>query len=329
MPVGQTNRRAFIAGLGGAAAWPVAARAQRPAVWRVGYLSPAFSPLNNPVDAAVFEAFRRQMNDLGYVEGKNLIIESRYAEGQFDRLPTFANELVSLPCDVIVAVATPAIAAAQRATTTIPIVMSPSTDPIGSGFIKSLARPEGNITGVANLYGDVTPKSVDFLHAVLPNAKKIAVLLSSNPTHPPLYEIARASAQYLGLLTIRIVAPTPADLDGAFQNIANENCDALFVLADPMRPAIITLATTYKLPSVYQISLFVDAGGLASYGANLPAMFSLAATYVDKILKGSKPAEIPVEQPTKFEYALNLKTAKFLGLSIPESVILRADKVVE
>jgi putative ABC transport system substrate-binding protein len=307
----------------------VVAGAQRSKVWRVGYLSPASSPLNNTVDAAVFEAFRQRMRDLGYYEGKNLIIEGRYAEGQFDRLPTFANELVSLPCDVIVAVATPAIAAAQRATATIPIVMSPSTDPIGSGFIKSLAHPGGNITGVANLYGDVTPKSVEFLHSILPNAKKIAVLLSSNPTHPPLYEIARATAQSLGLLTLRVIAATPADLDGAFQDIANENCDALFVLADPMRLAIITLATRYKIPSVYQISLFVDAGGLASYGANLPAMFSLAATYVDKILKGSNPNEIPVEQPIKFEYVLNLKTAKFLGLSIPEDVILRADKVIE
>jgi putative ABC transport system substrate-binding protein len=307
----------------------VVARAQQTKLWRVGYLSPASSPLNNPVDAAVFEAFRKQMNDLGYVEGKNLVIEGRFAEGQFDRLPGFANELVSLPCDVIVAVATPAIAAAQRATSAIPIVMSPSTDPIGSGFIKSLARPGGNITGVANLYGDVTPKSVEFLHAVLPNAKKVAVLLSSNPTHPPLYEIARAGAQSLGVLTVRIFAPTPADLERAFQDIAKENCDALFVLADPMRPSILTLSTDYKLPSIYQIALYVEAGGLASYGSNLPAMFSLAATYVDKILKGANPAGLPVEQPTRFEYVVNLRTAKSLGLSIPETVILRADKVIE
>lgn len=323
------KRRALIAALGGVAAWPLVVRAQQSKTWRVGYLSPAFSPLNNSVDAAVFEAFRQQMRNLGYFEGKNLIIEGRYAEGHFDRLPAFANELVSLSCDVIVAVATPAIAAAQRATSTIPIVMSPSTDPIGSGFVKSLARPGGNITGVANLYGDVTPKSVEFLHAVLPNAKKIAVLLSSNPTHPPLYEIAQATAQSLGLFTVRVVAPTAADLDRAFQDIAKGNCDALFVLADPMRPAIITLATEYKIPSVYQISLFVDAGGLASYGANLPAMFSLAATYVDKILKGSNPAELPVEQPTRFEYVLNLKAGKSLGVSIPENIIHQADRVIE
>ena len=184
--------REFIAVHGGAAAWPLTAGAQQTKVWRVGYLSPAFPPDKSPGDAAVFEAFRGKMNDLGYVEGKNLIIEVRYAEGQSDRLPALANELVSLPCDLIVAFATPAIAAAQRATSTIPIVMSPSTDPIGSGFIKSFAHPAGNITGVANLYGDMTAKTVELLHAILPGAKKIAVLMSSNPTHPPLYDVIRA-----------------------------------------------------------------------------------------------------------------------------------------
>ena len=323
------NRRAFIAGLGGAAVWPIVARAQQNKVWRVGYLSSAFTPLKSPGDAVIFEAFRQQMNDLGYVEGKNLIIEARYAEGQFDRLPAFATELVSLPCDVIVAVATPAIAAAQRATSTIPIVMSPSTDPIGSGFVKSFARPGGNITGVANLYGDMTAKSVELLHTILPDAKKIAVLMSSNPTHPPLYEVTRAAAQSLGLSTIPIVAPTPADRDRAFQDIVKENCDALFVLADPATTDIPPLAAKFKIPSIYQISFLVDAGGLASYGANLPAMLSKAAQYVDKIFKGDDPANLPVEQPTTFEFVLNLKTSRALGLSIPETVILRADRLVE
>ena len=312
-----------------ATAWPLVARAQPSKVWRVGYLSSAFTPLKSPGDAVIFEAFPQQMNDLGYVEGKNLIIEARYAEGQFDRLPAFATELVSLPCDVIVAVATPAIAAAQRATSTIPIVMSPSTDPIGSGFVKSFARPGGNITGVANLYGDMTAKSVELLHTILPDAKKIAVLMSSNPTHPSLYEVARAAAQSLGLSTIPIVAPTPADRDRAFQDIVKENCDALFVLADPATTDIPPLAAKFKIPSIYQISFLVDAGGLASYGANLPAMLSKAAQYVDKIFKGADPANLPVEQPTKFEFVLNLKTAKELGMTIPESIVARADKVIE
>jgi putative ABC transport system substrate-binding protein len=322
------KRREFISVLGGAAVWPVVARAQQGKIWRVGYLSPVLPPAKSPGDAAVFEAFRGKMSDLGYVEGKNLVIESRYAEGQIDHLPAFANELVSLPCDVIVAVATP-VAAARRATSTIPIVMSPATDPIGSGFVKSFARPGGNITGVANLYGDMTAKTVEILHTILPQAKKIAVLMSSNPTHPPLYETARVAAQSLGVTTVPILAPTPADLDYAFQNIVKENCDALFVLADPIRPTIVPLAAANKVPSIYQFSLFVDAGGLASYGAEVTAMFSKAAQYVDKLFKGANPADLPVEQPTKFEFVLNLKTAKSLGLSIPESVILRADKVIE
>ena len=323
------KRRTFIAGLGSAAAWPVVGRGQQSKIWRIGYLSPASSPLTSPVDAVVFEAFRQEMNKLGYVEGKNLIIETRYAEGRWDRLPTFANELVSMNCDVIVAIATPAIAAAQRATFVIPIVMSPSTDPVGSGFIKSLAHPGGNITGVANLYGDMTAKSVEFLHTLLPNAKKIAVLMSSNPTHPPLFEIADAAAHSYGLVAVRIVAPTPSDLAGAFEDIKQENCDALFVLADPLRPNLISLVATTKIPAVYQISQFVDAGGLASYGASLPSLFKKAAQYVDKILKGTSPADLPVEQPATFEFVLNLKTAKSLGISIPDAIVLRADRVIE
>jgi putative tryptophan/tyrosine transport system substrate-binding protein len=323
------RRRAFIAGLGSAAVWPLMARAQQSKIWRVGYISPAFPPIKSPGDLDAFEAFRQKMTDLGYVEGKNLLIESRYAEGQNDRLPALAKELVSLPCDVIVAIATPAIAAAQRATSTIPIVMSPSTDPIGSGFVKSFAHPGGNITGVANLYGDMTAKSVEILHAVLPNAKKIAVLMSSNPTHPPLYEVARTAAQSLGLTTVPVIAPTATDLDRAFQDIVAANCDALFVLADPIRPAIVPLAATFKIPAIFQISLFVDAGGLASYGANVQMMLRMSAQYVDKIFKGANPADLPVEQPTTFELVVNLKTAKSLGVSIPESVILRADRVIE
>jgi putative ABC transport system substrate-binding protein len=323
------RRREFIAGLGGAAAWPLVARAQQAKIWRVGYLSPAFPPIKSPGDADAFQAFRQKMQDLGYVEGKNLHIESRYAEGLFDRLPAFAKELVSLPSDVIVARSTPAIAAAQRATSTIPIVMSPSTDPIGSGFVKSFAHPGGNITGVANLYGDMTAKTVEVLHTVLPGAKKIAVLMSPNPTHPPLYEVARVGAQSLGLTTVPILAPTPADLDGAFQDIVSANCDALFVLADTIRPTIVPLAAKFRIPAIFQISTVVDAGGLASYGANVQMMLRMAAQYVDKIFKGTDPADLPVEQPTKFELVLNLRTAKALGVSIPEAVILRADRVIE
>jgi putative tryptophan/tyrosine transport system substrate-binding protein len=175
----------------------------------------------------------------------------------------------------------------------------------------------------------MTAKTVELLHEVVPSAKKVAVLMSSNPTHPPLYEVARTAAQSLGLSTTPIPAPTPGDLDAAFENIAKENCDALFVLADPIRPTIVPLAANYRIPAIYQFSLFVESGGLASYGANVEAMFSKAAQYVDKIFKGADPADLPVEQPTKFEFVLNLKTAKSLGISIPASVLLRADKIIE
>jgi putative ABC transport system substrate-binding protein len=323
------RRRAFIAGLGGAAAWPVVARGQQTKVWRVGFLTPAFPPLKSPGDAAAFGAFRQEMTNLGYVEGKNLIIEGRWTEGQIDRLPAFANELVSLPCDAIVANGTAAIAVAQRATSTIPIVMCPTTDPVRFGFVKSLAHPGGNITGIANLSGDMTAKSVELLHTILPDAKKIAVLMSPNPIHLPLYEVARAAAQSLGLSTVPVLAQTPADLDRAFQDIAKQNCDALFVLADTHRPTIVPLAATYKVPALYQDSLLVDAGGLASYGADVTAMFSKAAQYVDKIFKGADPANLPAEQPSKFEIVLNLKTAKALGLTIPDSILARADKVID
>ena len=325
---GRVRRREFIAGLGGAAALPLIARAQTK-FWRVGYFSPGFPPAKSAADAAAFEAFRQQMKDLGYVEAKNLIIEARYAEGQSDRLPALAEELVSFPCDAIVAVATVAIAAVQRATSTIPIVMSPANDPIGSGFVKSLARPGGNITGVATLFTDTVAKSVEFLHAILPSAMKVAVLMSSNPSHPPLYEVVRVAAKSLGLSSVPILAPTPTDLERAFQNAVNENCTALLVLPEPPRPQIVPLAAKYNIPAIYQFSLFVDAGGLASYGANVEAMFSKAAQYTDKILKGADPANLPVEQPTTFEFVLNLKTAKSLGLTIPESVIVRADRIIE
>jgi putative tryptophan/tyrosine transport system substrate-binding protein len=321
------KRREFIAGLGGAAAWPLVARAEQEKIWRIGYLQPGF--LDSGPDAALFEAFKQQLTTLGYLEGKNLVIDKRAAEGKNDRLPALANELVALHPNVVVAVATPAIAAVQRATSTIPIVMSPSGDPVGFGFVKSLAHPGGNITGLANMVGDFTAKALEILHTVVPDAKKIAVLMSSNPTHPPLYQVASNAAQVIGLSTVPIIAATAADLDRAFQDIGRANCDAVFVLADPVRPSIVTLAAAARIPGMYQFSEYVEAGGLASYGPIVQSIFTRSAQYVDMIFKGADPADLPVEQPTSFELALNLKTAKSLGLSIPEAVILRADKVVE
>src|SRR6266481_1837877 len=324
------RRREFMALVGGAAvAWPLPAIAQQPSgkVWRVAWLSPVFA--DTLVDKEVMQAFRSEMRELGYVEGKNLIVDSRYGEGHIERLPLLTSELIALHPDVIVALATPAIAAAQHATSTIPIVMAPATDPIGSGFIKSLAHPGGNITGMANMYGDAIGKSVELLHSILPAAKRVAVLMSTNPTHPQQYELAEVALKGLDLAAVRVMAPTPGDLEQAFERMKQENCDALFVLADPTRPTIVSLAAKTKIPAIYQFSNFVVLGGLASYGPNLEAIYRKVAQYVDRIFKGADPAELPVEQPVVFELALNLKTAAAFGLTIPESVMARADRVIE
>ncbi|MBH5373510.1 ABC transporter substrate-binding protein [Bradyrhizobium glycinis] len=196
-------------------------------------------------DLKLFEVFRKELNALGYVEGKNLIIDKRQAEGRNDRLPALVSELIALHPDVLVTVARPAIAAAQRATSTIPIVMTPATDPIGSGFVKSFARPGGNITGLANMYGDTTTKIFDVISTILPSARKIAVLMSSNPTHPRLYEVSRAAAHTVGLSTVPVVEATPAVLERAFQDIGKEQCDAVFVLADPIRLKIVDLRSSH------------------------------------------------------------------------------------
>jgi putative ABC transport system substrate-binding protein len=230
---------------------------------------------------------------------------------------------------VIVAVATPAVIAAQRATSTIPIVMGPASDPVGSGFIKSLARPGGNITGMTNMFSDATAKSVEVLHTLLPSARRIAVLMSSNPIHPREYELAAAAARQLGLAVIPVTAPTPADLEQAFERMTEAHCDALFVLADATRPAIVALAAKSKMPTIYQFSNFVELGGLVSYGPDVKRIFAKVAHYVDKVFKGADPADLPVEQPVVFELALNLKAAASLGLIVPDSLMARADRVIE
>jgi putative tryptophan/tyrosine transport system substrate-binding protein len=324
------KRRDFINVIGCVAiASPLVALAQQSLgkVWRVAYLYPG--TLDNSPDRALFDAFRAELRGLGYIEDKNLVIDNRNAEGKAERLPSLVSELVALSPDVIVAVATPAIAAAQHATSAIPIVMAPATDPVGSGFIKSLARPGGNISGMANMFGDAIGKSVELLHIILPSAKRIAVLMSANPTHPQQYELVGIAAKTLDLAVIPAMAPTPGDLEQAFDRMRQENCDALLVLADPTRPTIVSLAAQTRIPAIYQFSSFVVLGGLASYGPELKPIYRKVAQYVDKIFKGANPAELPVEQPVVFELALNLKTAAALGLTIPDSVVARADKVIE
>jgi putative ABC transport system substrate-binding protein len=327
------KRRKFIMLLGGVAAStacsPLRAIAEQSSgkVWRVAFVLPG--SWDNPADQGYFDIFREELQKLGYVDGKNLVIDRRGAAGRNERLFSLVSELIALGPDIIVAVGAAPTTAARRATSTIPIVMWGVNDPIGSGFINSLAHPGGNVTGTAGMYADSIGKSVELLHAVVPTAKRMAVLTSSNPIHPRQYELAEVAGKALGLVAVQISAPTSDDLEQAFDRMAQEKCDALFVLADPIRPTIVPLAAKTKIPAVYQFGAYVDLGGLASYGASIAPMAGQTAQYIDKIFKGANPAEIPVQQPTIFEMALNLKTAAALGVSIPESVVARADRVIE
>jgi putative ABC transport system substrate-binding protein len=323
------RRREFVSLLGAAVLWLPAARAQQqPRVWRVGYLTP--SATMDTASRTLFEAFRLKLRELGYIEGQNLILDVRRAEGDFSRLPSLAAELVSLRPDVIVAATTPSILAVQQATLSIPVVMSPATDPVGSGFVNSLAKPGGNITGVSNMTTDLTAKSLELLHTLVPNAKRIAALMSANPIHRSQIKEVHVAAQALSLTVVPVTAAVSADLDNAFATMAREDCDGLVVLADPRIIARIPdLAAKGRLPAIYQLGDFVHFGGLLSYGPNFSDLFRRVAIYVDKILKGSKPAELPVEQPVKFELLINLRTAKALGLDVPPTLLAIADEVIE
>jgi putative tryptophan/tyrosine transport system substrate-binding protein len=321
------QRREFITLLG-VAAWPLAARAQqRPKVWRVGCL---FASSTSDIVVSYFEAFKTKLGELGYVEGQNLIVDVRRAEGNFSRLAALAADLVALRPDVILAVATPGVAAAQRATSSIPIVMGPTADPIGSGFVKSLAKPGGNITGVSMMSADLSAKSLEFFTEIVPNAKRIAALRSGNPVHEVLINEINTAAHRLGLTITPVMAATPSDLDAAFASMAKEGYDGVVVLADARITARIPeLAAEARLPAIYQFPGFAKFGGLLGYGPNLPELFRRAAVQVDRIFKGANPAELPVEQPTQFDLAINLKTAKTLGLTVPPSLLVRADEVIE
>jgi ABC-type uncharacterized transport system substrate-binding protein len=303
-----------------AIATAVNAESSRP--WRVGLVTSGQSD-------RIIGWFREAFKAKGYREGKDLIIELREAKGRYALLPTLVEELVSLKPDVIIAEATPAVAAAQRVTLTIPIIMSPSTDPIGSGFVKSFAKPGGNITGVANMFADLTAKTLDIIRLVFPKLQRICVLTSNNPVHPAMAEVAANAASAIGVLAQPFVAPNPEDLDKAFADMQVSKCEIVYVLADPPRRALPSIALKYGLPTVYQVTNYPDLGGMMAYGPDIKALFLLAADYVDRILKGANPADLPVQQPTKFEFVINLRTAKALHLAVPEQVLLLADRVIE
>jgi len=297
---------------------------------RVGILW-AYSP---SVVSILGDAFRQGLRGLGYVEGQNILLEERWAEGRFDRLRSLAAELNRLNLDVIVTASTPAVRAAQQATKTIPIVMTLVSDPVEDGLVASLARPGRNVTGLSLMHPELSAKRVALLKEVVPKLSRVAVLWTpSTASYRKVLGETQTAAHALGLQLRAIEVRDPTDFDSAFSAIARERAGALVVLPDAMfrdqQRRILDLAAKSRLPAIYWSRDLVEAGGLMAYGANFPDVFRQAAIFVDKILKGTKPADLPVEQPAKFELVINLKTAKALGLTIPQTLLLRADQVVE
>lgn len=326
------RRRNFIAALAGTvAATRLAARAEKLSkLQRIGFLGNSTSTL----EANLVGAFRKGLRDLGYVEGQNVLIEYRWAEGSYERFPSLITELVDLKVDVIVTAGTPAALAVQRIAPSIPLVMVAVGDPVGTGLVASLARPGGNITGLTSIAAELDGKRLQLLKEVLPTVSRVAVLW--NPDNA--YQIddekqVRAAAEMLRISVLSMGVRTSKELDNAFVVILRERADALLVLADRLflhnRGRIADFVIANRLPGMNAYRELVDAGGLMSFGPNYEVMHRQAAAYVDKILKGAKPADLPVEQPEKFDLVISLKTAKALGITIPQSLLLRADEVIQ
>ena len=326
------KRREFISLVGAAAAWPLAARAQQvgktPKIGYLGVSSPSLEP-------HYVEAFRQKLRELGHVEGKNIAIEYRWAEGQDDRLPNLASELVRLKPDVIVTTGTPGAVAAMQATKTIPIVMASSADPVGSGLVASLARPGGNVTGFTILGPELEGKRLELLKQAVPGLSRLAVLWNpSNPGIVSYFETVKNAGRALQISLGPVVEVRRSDeLDSAFTAIASARPHALVVIADRFllshRKQIVEFAAVKRLPTMYPYREYVDAGGLMSYAPSNIELFLGTAIYVDKILKGAKPGDLPIQEPTKFELVINLKTAKALGLDVPLHLQQLANEMIE
>jgi putative ABC transport system substrate-binding protein len=328
------NRRKLLVAvcLGALAAALPSIAQQQGKIWRIGFLAPRSRPTASDPD--VYSAFPQGMRELGYVEGKNFVVEWRFADGKFERLPGLAAELVRMKVDVIVAAGTVATEVAQRATTTIPIVIAASVDPVGSGFVKSLARPGGNITGLSLATSDFSPKHLELLMTAVPKLSRVAVLVSpDNSAHPGVLKSVQAASQKLGVQVLPVNARTPEDIERGFAMMKRERAEAVIVAADAFfflqRRQIAELALRHRLASMASNREYAAAGGLMSYGQNIADFYRRAATFVDKILKGAKPGELPIEQPAIFELIINRKTAEALGLAIPQELLLRADRVIE
>jgi len=327
------ERRSFVALMsGGLLAAPFVAEAQKAGkIYRIAYLGNSSAALESELVAA----FRQGLRDLNYVEGQNMAIEYRWAEGRYDRFPALVAEVVRLKVDVIVTAGTPAILAAKEGTKTIPIVMAAIGDPIAAGVIASLARPGGNVTGSTSMTPDIDGKRLELLKELVPGVSRIAVLWNpTNPNNAARMKQMQAAAKTLRLALEPLVGATDSqELDKGFRAIVAARAEALIMESDRAllvhRERIVDLASRRRLPALYPYREFVQAGGLASYEPSYPVMFRRAATYVDKILKGAKPADLPVEQPTKFEFVINLKAAKALSLTIPPPLLLRADELIQ
>src|SRR5262245_52524028 len=331
MPVGRTNRRAFIAALGVTAAWPLVARAQQPKIPVIGFLHGGSADAAN---GPLIKPFREGLAEFGYIEGRNLTIEFRWAEGHYDRLAEFAADLVRLQVTVIAAFTPPAAQAAKAATATIPIVFESGNDPIKAGLVASFNRPGGNATGINILVEELLGKRLALLHEMVPTASVIAAILNSQtPAYETQSRDLQAASHILGE-EIRILnASTEQDVDRAFTEAIQMGAGAVLVGSDPFLAGrieqMVALAARYSVPAIYARHEFVKAGGLISYEIDFPDAYRQSGIYVGRILKGEKPSELPVVRPTKFELVINLKTAKRLGLTVPSSVLAIADEVVE
>ena len=328
----MNNRRKLVIALGaGALAAPLRIYAQpiKKSVV-VGILGAQDQPSAEPV----LSAFKQELQKFGYVEGKNLTLQLRFADGKFERVPGLATELVNLKVDVIVSVGTVTTSALQKVTSTIPIVMANTFDPVGNGLVKTLARPGGNITGLSSLGGDIGGKHLEMLLSVAPKLSRVAVLLNpGNPSNPLLLKSIQSAALKTSAKILPLEALTAPEIENAFSAMTQGKAGAVIVARDGFfilqERQIADLALKNRLPSVAELAEYAEAGGLMSYGVNLAEQFRRLATYVDRILKGAKPGELPVEQPAKFELVINGRTAKALGLTIPQSILISVDKVLE
>jgi putative tryptophan/tyrosine transport system substrate-binding protein len=323
-------RRKFIAALGCAAAWPLAARAQQPALPVVGFLhSAAPDTYTHFVDA-----FRQGLKEAGYVEGQNVTVEYRWAEGQYDRLPALAADMVARRVSVIAAISDPATLAAKAATSTIPIGFLVATDPVQLGYVSSLNRPTGNVTGVTFFTGPLGAKRLQLLRELVPAASGVGMLVNpSTPSAEPDVADVQTAARTLRWDLHILNASTERDIDLAFATLAPQRIEALVIATDPflfsLRDKLVALAARQGVPAIYVLREYAEAGGLISYGASLSDTYRLNGSYVGKMLRGAKPTDLPVVQPTKFDLVINLKTAKTLGLTVPQNLLVAADEIIE